>query len=157
MDKLLCFCKIKYCPPIGKNELLLHQGWNSKTCSAKGNRLQSYEAFWHSRRKLYELLKFFKLPISIWQMLWTRKLMRSVATKKIRSEAPWIITGAWLPRSICKLSEVMKMFYLLIEVVAIQVYIFVQTDQIVYTKCVFILCKVHSSDPDINKWDSDPW
>ena len=43
------------------------------------------------------------------------------------------------------------MFYLLIEVVAIQVYIFVQTDQIVYTKCVFILCKVHCSYPDINK------
>ena len=49
----------------------------------------------------------------------------------------------------------MKIFYLLIEVVAIQVYVFVQTDQIVYIKCVFILCKVHSSDTDINKWDSD--
>ena len=40
--------------------------------------------------------------------------------------------GAWLLRSVCKLSEVMKMFCLLIEVVAIQVYVFVETDQIVY-------------------------
>lgn len=32
----------------------------------------------------------------------------------------------------------MKMFYLLIEVVAIQVYVFVQTDQIVYMKYVYL-------------------
>ena len=50
----------------------------------------------------------------------------------------------------------MKMLNLLTEVVAIQVYVFVQTHQIVYIKYVyFSLHKVHFSDTDINKQDSD--
>lgn len=50
----------------------------------------------------------------------------------------------------------MKTLNLLTEVVAIQVYVFVQTHQIVYIKYVyFILHKVHFSDTDINRQDSD--
>lgn len=74
----------------------------------------------------------------MWQMLWNKKTDEISSYKKIRSEAPWVVTGPWLPRSICELSEVVKMFYLLIEVVAIQVYVFIQTDQIVYIKYVYL-------------------
>lgn len=66
-----------------------------------------------------------------------------------------MVMQARLPRSICELSE-MKTLNLLTEVVAIQVYVFVQTHQIVYIKYVyFILHKVHFSDTDINRQDSD--